>query len=66
MIDFDDKLNNLNKNIISNKTKHVIVENELYELSKNVEAVSTKRLTKKLTNKYTIPNGVKYFCKIYL
>ena len=27
--DFDNKLKNLNKNIISNRTKHVFVENEL-------------------------------------
>ena len=25
--DFDDKLKNLNKNVTSNKTKHVLVEN---------------------------------------
>ena len=30
--DFDDKLKNLNKNINSNKTKHVLVENELKKL----------------------------------
>ena len=31
--DFDDKLKNLNKNVTSNKTKHIFVENELKELS---------------------------------
>ena len=30
--DFDDKLKNLNKKITSNKTKHVLVENELKKL----------------------------------
>ena len=30
--DFDDKLNDVNKKIASNKTKHVLVENELNEL----------------------------------
>ena len=32
-IDFDDKLKNLNKKIISNKTKHVLVENELKKIT---------------------------------
>ena len=30
--DFDNELKNLNKNLTSNKTKHVLVENELNEL----------------------------------
>ena len=30
--DFDNKLKNLNKNVTSNKTKHILVENELNEL----------------------------------
>ena len=30
--DFDDKLSNLNRKITSNKTKHVLVENELKKL----------------------------------
>ena len=30
--DFDEKLNNVNKQITSNKTKHVLVENELKRL----------------------------------
>ena len=30
--DFDDKLSNLNRKIISNKTKHVLVENEFKKL----------------------------------
>ena len=30
--DFDDKLSNLNRKITSNKTKHVLVENELNKL----------------------------------
>ena len=32
--DFDDKLKNLNKNVTSNKTKHLLVENELKKLKK--------------------------------
>ena len=36
-IDLDDKLKNLNKNISSNKTKHVLVGNKLKELSKKVK-----------------------------
>ena len=31
-IDFDDKLSNLNRKITSNKTKHVIFENQLKKL----------------------------------
>ena len=34
MADIDEKLNIYNKKITSNKTKHVLVENELNELSK--------------------------------
>ena len=30
--DFDDKLSNLNRKIISNKTKHVLVQNEFKKL----------------------------------
>ena len=37
--DFDDKLKKLNKNVTSNKTKHVLVGNELNELSKKVKAI---------------------------
>ena len=48
--DFDDKLKNLNEKITSNKTKHVLVANELNELSKKIEAISTKGLTKDLIN----------------
>ena len=32
-IDFDDKLKNVNKKVTPNKTKHVLIENELNELS---------------------------------
>ena len=50
--DFDDKLKNLNKNVTSNKTKHVLVENELNELSKKVKVISTQGLTKELICAY--------------
>ena len=30
--DFDDKLKNLNKNVISNKSKHLLIENEFKKL----------------------------------
>ena len=56
--DFDDKLKKLNKEITSNGTKHVFVENELNELLKKVEAISKRRPTKDLINGY---NGTKYF-----
>ena len=45
MANFDNKLLSFNKRINSNKTKHVLVENELNE-SKKVEAISTKESTK--------------------
>ena len=53
-------LKNLNK-VTSDKTKHALVENELDEISKNVEAISMKLLTKNLINGYKIRNGAKYF-----
>ena len=46
--DFDNKLKELNKN-------------ELNERSKKVKAISTKTLTKSLINKFSILNGAKYF-----
>ena len=54
--DFDDKLKNSNKNITSDKTKHVLDEgeNELNELSKKFKPISTKGLTKDLINKFSI------------
>ena len=55
------RLKNLNKNVTSNKTKHVPVENELNELSRKVEGISTKRLTKDLINGHKILNSAKYF-----
>ena len=44
-----------------NKIKHGLVENDLYELSKNVEAIPTRGLNKDLTNGYKILNGAKNF-----
>ena len=46
--DFDNELSGFNQRINSNKTKHVVAENELNELTKKVEAISTKGLTKLL------------------
>ena len=59
---FDDtkKLRNLNKKVTSNQAKHALVENELNELSKKVEAISIKRSTKDLINGCKILNGAKY------
>ena len=39
--DFDNKLKSSNKKVTSNKTKHVLVENELNELSGKVRLLST-------------------------
>ena len=52
--DFDIKLKNLNRNVISNK-------NQLNELPQKFKAISRKELTKKLINKFSIANGAKYF-----
>ena len=59
--DFDNKLKQINKKVTSNKTKHVLVENKLDELSEKVEVISTKRLTKDLINGYSILKEAKYF-----
>ena len=59
--DFDNKLLSFDKRINSNKTKHVPVESELNELSKKVEAISTKGLTKDLINGYKIVSKARYF-----
>ena len=48
--DFDNQL----KNFTSNK-------NELNELSKKVEVITTKGLPNNLINKFCIVNGAKYF-----
>ena len=51
---------------MSSKTKHVLLENELNELSEKVKAILTKRLTKDLINKSTIFNGAKYNSGMFL
>ena len=58
---FDNKLLSFNERINSNKTKHVLAENELNELSKKVEAISAKGLTKDLINGYKVLNRASYF-----
>ena len=55
------KLLSFNKRINTIKTKHVLVENELNELSKKVEEMSTKGLKKVLINGCNILNGARYF-----
>ena len=57
--DFGEKLKTLNKKITSNKTKHLLVENELNinRLSKEVKTISAKQLTKDLTYGCQILNG---------
>ena len=57
--DFGEKLKTLNKKITSNKTKHLLVENELNinRLSKKVKTISAKQLTKDLTYGCQILNG---------
>ena len=45
--------------------EHLLVNNELNELSEKVELISRKRLTEDLTNKNSILNGEKYFSREY-
>ena len=52
MMIIDVKLKNLNKKITSNKTKHLL-------------AISTKELTKDLTNGYKTLDGLKLFLHVY-
>ena len=40
--DFDNNLENLNKKVTSNKTKHVLIENQLNELLEKVKLLSAK------------------------
>ena len=47
---FDNKLKNGNKKVTSNKSNHVLVENELDELSEKLELISTKIITKNLVH----------------
>ena len=41
-IDFDEELRNVNKKVTLNKSKHLLVENELNELSEKVKLLLTK------------------------
>ena len=41
-IDFDEKLRIVNKKVTLNKSKHLLVENELNELSEKVKLLLTK------------------------
>ena len=40
--DFDQKIKNLNKKVISNTTKHVLVEKKLTELTNKIAKISEK------------------------
>ena len=59
--DFDNKLKYLNKKVTSNKSKHLLSENGLDELSENVELISTEELTRDLINGCRMHKGTKYF-----
>ena len=62
--DFNNKLKDSNKKVTSNRTKHVLVEDELNKLSKNVEVISAKGLKEALIDKYSIFNGAKSFSNL--
>ena len=50
----------LNENFISNKTKHVLVGNELNKLSKKVKSNINNSINKTFDH-FSILNGAKYF-----
>ena len=56
--DFDAKLSSLNRKITSNKTKHLLVENELKKLKKSFWQKSFRRWYTKL---FSIPANVQIF-----
>ena len=41
--DFDDNLNNLNKKVLSNKSRHIEVKTKLNNSRKKVNIISTKK-----------------------
>ena len=49
------------KKVTLNKARHVEVKNKLDNISKKVELIPGKGLTKYLIRKYSIFNGGKYF-----
>ena len=51
----------LNRKVTSNETKHILVKNQLNELSKKVELTSIKGNTKDSIHKYKILDGTKHF-----
>ena len=55
----DVKKKKISKKTTSNETKNVLVENELNELSKKVEAISAKARTKDLIFENNIFNGAR-------
>ena len=59
--DFDDKLKNAEEKLTLNKIKDVLVQNESNKLLEKVKLISTKGLTKDLTNWYIVLNDAKYF-----
>ena len=61
--DFGDKL--ININFFFKQNKNFLFKNELNELSKKVEAISTKGLTKNLINGYRLLNVAKYSSELF-
>ena len=51
----------LNRKVTSNETKHILVKNQLNELSKKVELTSIKENTKGSIHKYKILDDTKCF-----
>ena len=54
--DFDGKLKNWNKKVTSNKTKHMLVESELNELSEKVKLLSANSYSFSLSRMYFTSN----------
>ena len=60
---FDEKLRSINKNVTSNKTKHVEAEKKLNDVLEKVKLIPIKELAKDLINGCSILNGAKCFSR---
>ena len=61
----NDITNFVKKADFDNKLKYFANENETNEISEKAKAMSTKVLTTDLINKFSAPNGEKYFPSEY-
>ena len=59
--DFDDKLGNLNKNVSSNKAKHVVVEDDIKKLQDKIEKLQTYDSSLFIGQSYFFNDGVQLY-----